>query len=639
MNKYILLIGILLTLTAVAFLPGLASDTATSSNDYVKFVVLSDPHIGLNETNNTYKMFHYNDKILTGMIDDINKMNDVKFILIAGDLTKDSEPYNHERILEILGKLKAPYFITPGNHDIRTKVMPAANWGSKELIKNYPMPWYNNSSLWYGVDVAPGVHLVSLDSSNYTKHLANWSASSDPELTWLDGDLAKNKNNTIIVLTHRPLNHHKGVDGAEEYSDNAAQVKKILEKYGAHLAFTGHLHNTDIAVNDSIIDRSCPATCVYPLAYTVVELNKTTAKFNTIWYNNETLRNIAKDEAIAAKKNLTLEEGLPSDRNATIRFADLASSPAMAKDKIVIAHRGASGYLPEHTLQAYAMAYGMGADYLEPDLVMTKDKVFICVHDIHLDLTTNVKDVFPNRARKDGRYYAADFNLSEIKQLKVHERTDVNGKVVFPGRFPMNKSNFQVPTFAEMIELVQGLNKATGRKVGIYPEIKNPTWHAAQGLPMERALLDILAQYGYQDKNSTVYVQCFENHSLKMMRNEMGTKLPLIQLIDSGNNTDTHENYSSMVTQEGLKEIATYADGIGPYKMYIESNPKLVQWAHDDGLKVHTWTLRADSLPAKYQNFTQELNQFYFVYGVDGLFTDFTDKAVAFLKSKKNQTT
>jgi glycerophosphoryl diester phosphodiesterase len=307
------------------------------------------------------------------------------------------------------------------------------------------------------------------------------------------------------------------------------------------------------------------------------------------------------------------------------------------KDKIVIAHRGASGYLPEHTLPAYAMAYGMGADYVEPDLVLTKDKVFICLHDIHLDLTTDVKEVFPNRARKDGRWYAADFNLSEIRQLKNHERTDVKGTVVFPGRFPMNKSNFQIPTFVEMIELVQGLNTATGRNVGIYPEIKNPTWHANQGLPMERALLDILIQYGYGDQNASAYIQCFENHSLKMMRNDLGTKLPLIQLIDTGNNSDTGENYSSMVTQEGLKEIATYADGIGPYKMYIEANPDLVKWAHDDGLKVHTWTLRADSLPAKYKNFPQELNQFYYVYGVDGLFTDFTDKAVAFLLYMKHQ--
>ncbi|WP_416374910.1 glycerophosphodiester phosphodiesterase family protein, partial [Methanothrix soehngenii] len=98
-------------------------------------------------------------------------------------------------------------------------------------------------------------------------------------------------------------------------------------------------------------------------------------------------------------------------------------SPAITEEKLVIAHRGASGYLPEHTLEAYALAYGMGADYVEPDLVLTKDGVFICLHDIHLESTTNVEEVFPDRAREDGRWYAADFTLSEIKQLKVHERT------------------------------------------------------------------------------------------------------------------------------------------------------------------------------------------------------------------------
>jgi glycerophosphoryl diester phosphodiesterase len=310
-------------------------------------------------------------------------------------------------------------------------------------------------------------------------------------------------------------------------------------------------------------------------------------------------------------------------------------SPALAEEKLVIAHRGASGYLPEHTLEAYAMAYGMGADYVEPDLVLTKDGVFICLHDIHLERTTNVEEVFPDRAREDGRWYAADFNLSEIKRLQVYERANADGTPVFAGRFPQNKSDFEIPTFAEMIELIHGLNRASGRNVGIYPEIKSPTWHAAEGLPMEEKLLDILAQYGYEGPDACVYVQCFENHSLKMMRTDLGTELPLVQLADTGNNSDTGENYSSMVTQEGLKEIATYADGVGPYKMYIEANPELVQWAHDDGLQVHTWTMRVDSLPEKYSNFTDELNQFYFVYGVDGLFTDFTDKAVAFLQSAK----
>ena len=136
-------------------------------------------------------------------------------------------------------------------------------------------------------------------------------------------------------------------------------------------------------------------------------------------------------------------------------------------DKIVIAHRGASGYLPEHTLEAYVMAYALGADFIETDLALTMDGVFVCIHDIYLEYTTNVKEIFPNRARKDKHWYVADFSLDEIKQLGVHERIRANGIAYFPSRFPLDFSKFEVPTFAEMIELIQGLNKSTGHNVGI----------------------------------------------------------------------------------------------------------------------------------------------------------------------------
>ena len=141
--------------------------------------------------------------------------------------------------------------------------------------------------------------------------------------------------------------------------------------------------------------------------------------------------------------------------------------------KIVIAHRGASGYLPEHTLPAYALAHGMGADFIEPDLVLTRDGHLICLHDIYLQETTNAEQLFPDRARDDGRWYAADFTLDEIRRLQAEERLD--------SRFPKGASRFAVPAFTEMIELVQGLNGRTGRAVGIYPELKAPAWHRAEG--------------------------------------------------------------------------------------------------------------------------------------------------------------
>ncbi len=307
-------------------------------------------------------------------------------------------------------------------------------------------------------------------------------------------------------------------------------------------------------------------------------------------------------------------------------------------DKIVIAHRGASGYLPEHTLEAYAMAYAQGADFIETDLALTKDGVFVCIHDIYLEYTTNVKEVFPNRARKNKHWYVVDFSLDEIKRLSVHERTRANDIVYFPSRFPLSFSKFEVPTFTEMIELIQGLNKSTGRNVGIYPEIKKPGWHAQQGLPMEEALLEILNRYGYKSSDVKIFVQCFEAESLQKLRFELGTDLPLVLLTweASWNYGGNVKPFIAELTEDILDEIATYTDGIGLYKGRIEANPGLVNWAHERGILVHAWTFRADSIPRQYRTFDEELYQFYIIYNVDGLFTDFTDRAVQFLRSQSS---
>jgi len=304
-------------------------------------------------------------------------------------------------------------------------------------------------------------------------------------------------------------------------------------------------------------------------------------------------------------------------------------------DKIVIAHRGASGYLPEHTLESYAMAYALGADFIETDLALTKDAIFVCIHDIYLEYTTNVRDVFPERARKDRHWYVADFSLEEIKQLNVHERVRANGMAYFPSRFPLNFSKFEVPTFREMIELIQGLNESTGGDVGIYPEMKRPTWHTQQGLPMEEALLEMLDQYGYISREANIFIQCFEEEPLKKLRFDLGTDLPLVLLIweKNWNYGGDVKPFTAKLTEDILDEIAMVADGIGPYKARIEVSPAVVQWAHERDLVVHTWTMRADSLPFQYQNFDEELYQFYITYNVDGVFTDFTDKAIQFLHS------
>lgn len=290
----------------------------------------------------------------------------------------------------------------------------------------------------------------------------------------------------------------------------------------------------------------------------------------------------------------------------------IVSGIAAAQAPIVIAHRGASGYLPEHTLEAYAFAYAEGADYIEPDLVLTQDAQFICLHDIHLESTTNVEEIFPNRHRDDGRWYAADFDLSEIKQLRAHERLTT--------RFPKERSDFEVPSFIEMIELIQGLNESTGRNVGIYPELKVPGWHRASGLPMEEAFLKLISTYGYTGEDAKIFVQCFEPDSLIRMREVLNSRLPQILILGSNAAAE------SAVTNEGLRAITAYANGIGPAKTLVERVPDLVSRAHAAGLAVHPYTFRADQLPQQYETDEAELVRFVKEFGVDGLFTDFPGK-------------
>lgn len=288
--------------------------------------------------------------------------------------------------------------------------------------------------------------------------------------------------------------------------------------------------------------------------------------------------------------------------------------------QIVIAHRGASGYLPEHTLEAYSFAYAGGADYIEPDLVLTKDKVFVCMHDIHLQSTTNVEQVFPDRKRSDGQWYAADFTLAEIKQLQAEER--------LPKRFPQGAPGFQVPTFEEMIGLVQGLNATTGRDVGIYPELKEPSFHAGEGLPMEAAFLEICTKHGYVGKDARIFVQCFEPQPLMKMRNEMKSELPQIQLISSS------ILQANMVSEAGLALIAKYADGIGPDMKLVEKDPAVVERAHAAGLQVHPYTLRKDALSPQFKDYDDAVKTYFETYKVDGFFTDFPDLAAAYLKAR-----
>ena len=314
------------------------------------------------------------------------------------------------------------------------------------------------------------------------------------------------------------------------------------------------------------------------------------------------------------------------------------------EDKIVIAHRGASGYLPEHTLAAKALAHGQGAHFIEQDVVLTKDDVPIVLHDIHLDTVSDVAARFPDRKRDDGRYYAIDFTLAEIRMLNAHERISLkSGEAVFPGRFPNGKGAFAIPTLAEELELIQGLNVSTKRVAGIYPEIKDPAFHRAEGKDISRILIAMLADYGYRTKSDPVYLQCFDWNEVKRIRGELGYRGRLVQLLGENDwKIAPDVNYDFLQSAAGLAEIAAVADGIGPWIGQVASAPEggkpeptgLVEAAHAQGLEVHPYTFRADALP-KYAATLDELLQLFLVdIGVDGIFTDFPDLGLAFLRSR-----
>ena len=295
--------------------------------------------------------------------------------------------------------------------------------------------------------------------------------------------------------------------------------------------------------------------------------------------------------------------------------------------KIVIAHRGASGYLPEHTMEAKAMAYAMNPDYLEQDLVLSKDDVPVVIHDIELDDVTDVVQKFPERKREDGRFYVIDFTFDELQQLNVTERFNTKtGEQVYPNRFPKGKGNFKLHSLQQEIELIQGLNTSTGKNIGIYPEIKNPRFHHENGKDIAKITLDILSEYGYKTKKDKCMFQCFDAKELERVRTELQSDLFLVQLIEFPEET------------KQLSHFATYADGLGPwYKQILDKKvdgkwqfTTLVEDAHKLGLKVHPYTFRADQLEG-FSSFEEMMQVLFFEANIDGAFTDFPDKMVQFL--------
>ena len=361
--------------------------------------------------------------------------------------------------------------------------------------------------------------------------------------------------------------------------------------------------------------------------------------------------------------------------------SDSPSYPTLNGDTpLVIGHRGASGYRPDHTLESYKLAIDMGADFIEPDLVATKDGVLVARHEPNITGTTDVATRPEFASRKTTKnvdgvneegWFVSDFTLAELKTLRaVQPLSD---------RDQSYNGKFQIPTFEEVLDLAKAEGTKAGRTVGVYPETKHPTYHAKLGLPLEDRLLAVLSKYGYTTKASPVIVQSFEVSNLKYLRTK--TQVRLVQLVDANDvNADgsmdltapydkpydfavagDSRTFASLLTPAGLKEIKTYADGIGPWKPYLIPSKQVdankdgkpddlngdgkiderdrvmmpatavVPNAHAAGLFVHAYTFRSEAkrLASDFKGDPKAEYQLFYQLGVDGVFSDFADHAVA----------
>ena len=258
---------------------------------------------------------------------------------------------------------------------------------------------------------------------------------------------------------------------------------------------------------------------------------------------------------------------------------------------LVIAHRGASAYLPEHTLAAKALAHEMGADYLEQDVVASRDDELVVLHDIYLDRVTDVVERFPTRARDDGRYYVRDFDLDELRSLSVWERMNADGSAVYPGRYPAKSGEFRISTFAEELEFIKDLNSDSGQQVGIYPEVKRPAWHREEGIDIAPTFLRMILDAGYENSDDAVYIQCFDFAELRRLKVEFDCSFKLVQLIGENSWGEAETDFDFIKTAVGLAELAETVDAIGPWIPYLyelaDNSPRpggLIQRAHAAGL-------------------------------------------------------
>ncbi|MBU0947024.1 MAG: glycerophosphodiester phosphodiesterase [Proteobacteria bacterium] len=324
-----------------------------------------------------------------------------------------------------------------------------------------------------------------------------------------------------------------------------------------------------------------------------------------------------------------------------------SAGPLSAATKVVIASAGASGYLMEHNLPSVALAVAMEADLIKQDLVLTKDNEVIVFRNPTLERVTNIGELFPDRAREDGRYHVLDFTLAEIRQLSLHDPS---------GNFPPElQPRLTIPTLREELAMIRGLEKTLKKSIRIAPEIKQPWLYRQEGRDISRLVLTILQEYGYNGQEDKVILLSFDPEELQRIGQkllpEMGMAIKLIQLIDSNEGTETmveewgalvSYNYEWMFSKSGLRSLKRYADGIGLHKSMLADNrgmlllPGFIDNIHQLGMLAYTLPEEQEgqSMAPFVNSSNEELDFFYFTVGVDGIMTGFCGEAVRFLKDR-----
>ncbi|CAF2389203.1 unnamed protein product [Rotaria sp. Silwood2] len=313
---------------------------------------------------------------------------------------------------------------------------------------------------------------------------------------------------------------------------------------------------------------------------------------------------------------------------------------------LVVGHRG-TAYLPELTLASQSMAHAYGADIIEIDVCLSRDNQLIVIHDIYLDGVTNVGDVFPNRSHSDGLNYVIDFDLDELRRLNIHERVrPLNGTQVYPLRFPSkSKVPFHLSTLNETIELLLGLNRATGRQRQLLIEIKKPEYHSKYNKSISSIVLATLSAYDLTRSSDPIIVQTFHIEELMYIRKNLGSQLRLFALMTWNYIQESSSDYDFYRSEDGIRNLSKIVQGLAPnHQLVVDydlngviiGTTNLTKWAHQYNLNVYPYTFRQDLFSGS--SFEELVKYFWHTVKVDGFITDHPDVILELLRSSETST-